>query len=160
LLYIEGNIEFSYLMTSNHYLSNLVGLYCLSTFLDGAGMKSRRRRYRQRIEAEMEKQVYEDGGDHEASTGYQVLVTQVFTTSLLLMRTERTTEARPAFLERLCLMFRFLNLLASASGQLPQVGDCDDGRTELLMDDLHQMLNCPVAERNSLRVSNLLGLGQ
>jgi len=160
LLYIEANIEFSYLLTSNHYLSNLVGLYCLSTFLDGAGMESRRRQYRQRIESEIEKQVYEDGGDYEASTGYHVLVTQLFTTSLLLMRIERATEARPAFVERLNIMFRFLHLIASASGELPQVGDCDDGRTELLMDDLQQMLKCPVAERNSLRVSHLLGLGQ
>src|SRR5213594_1137325 len=160
LIYIEANIEFSHLLTSNHYLSNLVGLYCLSTFLDGSGMERRRRKYRQRIEAEMEKQVYEDGGDYEASTGYHVLVTQLFTTSLLLMRTERATEARPAFVERLSLMFRFLNVVASASGELPHVGDCDDGRNELLIDDLQQMLNCPVAERNSLRVSHLLGLGQ
>jgi hypothetical protein len=40
------------------------------------------------------------------------------------------------------------------------VGDCDDGRTELLVHDLHQMIACPVAERNSLRVPHLLGLGR
>src|SRR5713226_3787302 len=66
LLYIEANIEFSHLLTSNHYLSDIVGLYCLSTFLDGEDMTASRREYRQRIEAEMAKQVYEDGGDYEA----------------------------------------------------------------------------------------------
>ncbi len=58
------------------------------------------------------------------------------------------------------MMYRFLNTVASTSGELPQVGDCDDGRTELLVDDLQQMMLCPVAERNSLRVHHLLGLGQ
>ncbi len=159
LLYIEANIEFSHLLTSNHYLSDIVGLYCLSMFLDGEGMTARRREYRQRIEAEMAKQVYEDGGDYEAATGYQVLVTQLFTTALLLMRTEHPAPAT-AFIERLRMMFRFLNTVASASGQLPQVGDCDDGRTELLVDDIQQMIHLPVPERNSLRVPNLLGLGQ
>jgi hypothetical protein len=160
LLYIEGNIEFSHLLTSNHYLSDVVGLYCLSVFLDGEGMAARRREYRQRIEAEMAKQVYDDGGDYEASTGYQVLVTQLFTTALLLMRSERAAPVAQSFVERLRMMFQFFNAVASTSGQLPQVGDCDDGRTELLVDDLQQMIHCPVTERNSLKVSRLLGLGQ
>jgi hypothetical protein len=160
LLYIEANLEFSHLMTSNHYLSDVVGLYCLSVFLDGGGMAARRREYRRRIEAEMAKQVYDDGGDYEASTGYQVLVTQLFATALLLIGAERSAPAMPAFVERLRMMFRFLNTIASSTGELPQVGDCDDGRTELLVDDLGQMVLLPVEERNSLRVPCLLGLGQ
>jgi len=160
LLYIEANIEFSHLLTSNHYLSDLVGLYCLSAFLDGEGMAARRCKYRQRIEAEMVQQVYEDGGDYEASTGYHVLVTQLFATALLLMRAERSAPPAPAFVGRLRMMFQFLNTVASTSGELPHVGDCDDGRTELLVDDVQQMILYPVSERNSLRVSSLLGLGQ
>src|SRR6266481_6639794 len=160
LLYIEANIEFSHLLSSNHYLSNVVGLYCLSMFLEGEGMAARRREYRRRIEAEMARQVYEDGGDYEASTGYQVLITQLFTTALLLMRSDRAAPAATAFVDRLRMMFEFLNAVVSTSGQLPQVGDCDVGRTELLVDDLQQMVQCQVAERNSLRVSHLLGLGQ
>ncbi len=159
LLYIEANIEFSHLLTSNHYLSDLVGLYCISLFLDGQGMAARRHEYRQRIEREMRRQVYEDGGDYEASIGYQVLVTQLFTTALFLMRSEPLTPC-PAFVERLAMMFRFLNTVATPSGELPQVGDCDDGRTELLVDDLQQMILYPMAERNSLRVPHLLGLGR
>jgi Heparinase II/III-like protein/Heparinase II/III N-terminus len=160
LTYIEANIEFSHLLTSNHYLSDVVGLYCLSVFLDGEGMAAKRREYRLRIETEIAKQVYKDGGDYEASTGYQVLVTQLFTTALLLMRAERSASPAPMFLERLRMMFRFLNTVAGESGELPQVGDCDDGRTELLIDDLQQMILCPRAERNSLRIPHLLGLGR
>lgn len=160
LFYIEANLEFSHLLTSNHYLSNVVGLYCLSVFLDGDGMPARRQEYRRRIHDEMMKQVYDDGADYEASTGYQVLVTQLFTTALLLMRVERATGVMPAFIERLRMMFRFLNTIASRQGELPHVGDCDDGRVELLVDDLEQTLLFPVVERNSLRISHLLGLGQ
>lgn len=160
LLYIEANIEFSHFLTSNHYLSNVVGLYCLSMFLDGEGMAARRGKYRKCIETEMARQVYEDGGDYEASIGYQVLVTQFFTTALLLMRTERSTPVTPAFAGRLAAMFLFLNTVASSAGELPHVGDCDDGRVELLLDDVRQMLTLSVPERNSLRVSNLLGLGK
>jgi hypothetical protein len=160
LLYIEANLEFSHLLTSNHYLSDIVGLYCLSMVLDGDGMAARRQKYRRQIEAEMAKQVYEDGGDYEASTGYQVLVTQLFTTALLLMRSESSAPVAPAFAERLRKMFQLLSTVASTRGQLPHVGDCDDGRTELLADDLQQMIHCPVAERNSQRISSLLGLGQ
>ena len=159
LLYIEANLEFSHFLTSNHYLSDLVGLYCLSLFLEGEGMVRRRGEYRRRIEIEIMRQVYDDGGDYEASTGYQVLVTQLFTTSLLLMLAEGVTP-KPDFAERLRMMFRFLNTVASTSGELPHLGDCDDGRTELLVDDLQQMILCPLTERNSLRVPRLLGLGQ
>jgi uncharacterized heparinase superfamily protein len=160
LLYIEANIEFSHLLASNHYLSDIVGLYCLSMFLDGKGMAARRREYRKRIETEMARQVYEDGGDYEASTGYQVLVTQLFTTAFLLMRCESSVPVPQAFVKRLRTMFQFLDTLASPSGELPQVGDCDDGRSELLLDELQQMTHLPIAERNSLRVSRLLGIGQ
>lgn len=159
LLYIEANLEFSYLISSNHYLSNAVGLYCLSLFLDGEDMAARRQKYRQDIEAEMQKQVYDDGGDYEASTGYQMLVTQLFTTALLLMRAEHHTPT-PTFLERLRAMFRFLYTIASPSGELPHIGDCDDGRTELLVEDLEQMLLLPLSDRNSLRISYFLGIGQ
>ena len=159
LLYIESHTEFSYLISSNHYLSNIVGLYCLAEFLDGPGMGARRRTYRQRIESEILRQVYEDGGDYEASIGYHALVTQMFTSSLLLMRACNWVPGT-RFLERLRLMHRMLQSLASTTGQLPHIGDCDDGRVELLLDDLQQMLALPVAERNSLRVSNLLGLGK
>jgi|SRR5690242_2442079 len=160
LFFVEGHSEFSYLVSSNHYLSNIVGGYCLSCFLEGDGMAARRRGYRRKIEAEMAKQVYEDGADYEASTGYHVLTTQLFTTAFLLMRAEARSAIAPAFAGRLRLMFRFLGMLANSQGELPHVGDCDDGRTEFLLDDLHQMLLVPLAERNSLRASHLLGIGQ
>src|SRR6266478_1364264 len=159
LVFIEANIEFSHLIASNHYLSNIVGLYCLSLFLDGGKMVHKRGFYRRQIETAILQQVYEDGGDYEASTGYHVLVTQMFTVALLLMRAGNDTPSA-RFLEKLRRMNRVMSGLASPSGELPHVGDCDDGRVELLLDDVQQMLSLTVPERNSLRVSNLLGLGK
>jgi hypothetical protein len=159
LVYIEAHSEFSHLLRSNHYLSNVVGLYGLSSFLEGEEITAKRRLYRRRVEDEILHQVYEDGGDYEASTGYHVFVTQMFTSALLVMRAYHTTP-NSHFLKKLRRMHAFIAQLASSSGELPHFGDCDDGRVELLLDDLKQMLLLSVPERNSLRVSQLVGLGK
>src|SRR5439155_741848 len=117
------------------------------------------RLYCRLVEAEIQRQVYEDSGDYEASIGYHALVAQMFTSALLLMRASKLAPD-PSFLERLRRMYRMMDKLASPSGQLPNFGDCDDGRVELLLDDLQQMLLLPIPERNSLRMSNLLGVGK
>ena len=158
LLYVESHIEFSHLYRGNHYLANIVGLLCLSVFLEGPGMAARRAAYARKIQHEMLLQVYEDGGNYEASTGYQVLVTQLFTSASLLMRSEGITPD-PSFLGRLRAMYRWMATLADSDGRLPQVGDCDDGRVELLFDDLDQMGRVPVKQRNSLKIASFLGLG-
>ena len=158
LLYIEGNLEFSHIVRSNHYISNIVGLFCLSTFLDGPQMKSRRRSYQRCVEEEILKQTYEDGGDYEASTGYQVLVTQMFTCAHLLMKATGTSPAA-GFVARLRKMYSFAAALADSRDRIPHVGDCDDGRVELSLDDMEQMLTMPVPQRISLTISNFLGTG-
>jgi len=84
--FYRGEYRVSHLIASNHYLSNIVGLYCLSLFLDGGKMVHKRGFYRRQIETAILQQVYEDGGDYEASTGYHVLVTQMFAVAMLLMR--------------------------------------------------------------------------
>ena len=158
LLFIEAHLEFSHLMRSNHYLSNLVGLHCLSVFLEGTGMAARRHTYQRRVEQEIKHQTYSDGGDYESSLGYHVLVMQMFTTTLLLVRASKMVSDLE-FSQRLKLMYKLAGEAADLAGQLPQVGDCDDGRVELMADDLQQMLFVPAEDRNSLRISSLLGVG-
>ena len=158
LLFIEAHLEFSHIIRSNHYLSNLLGLYALSVFLRGEGMIERREKYRRLLQEEMFVQVYPDGGDKEASIGYQVLVAQMFTCGALLMKAVGDKLEEP-FLARLHKMFRLLQGLADSRGCLPSVGDCDDGRVELLFDDMHQILEVPLPERNSLCVGAFLELG-
>jgi len=158
LLYIEANLEFSHIVRGNHYISNLIGLFCLSTFLDGPQIESRRKSYQRCIEGEILQQTYEDGGDYEASTGYHVLVTQMFTCSLLMMKATGTPPA-PEFITRLRKMYSFAAAIADASDRIPHIGDCDDGRVELLLDDLEQMLAVPLLQRTSLAISSFLGTG-
>jgi hypothetical protein len=159
LIFIETHIEFSYRFRGNHYLSNLLGLFCLSVSLDGAGMESRRKQYIAALEEEMRYQVYPDGADYEASSGYHVFVTQIFTAALFFARAAQM-QFSEEFIKRLSSMFKFTSALASGSGQAPHIGDCDDGRVELTVDDIEQMLWLPAGERHSLRVAGHLGIGE
>jgi heparinase II/III-like protein len=157
LTYIEANLEFSHIVRGNHYLSNLAGLYGLAVFLDGPGMRQRRRRYQRLLEREILFHTYDDGGNYEASSGYHVLVTQIFFTAYQLMRADGAAPSR-SFVERLQKMFEWIEALADSQGRLPHIGDCDDGRVEFLFDDLRQMAGVPLEKRNSLRVSSLIAL--
>jgi hypothetical protein len=135
LRFIETHSEFSFLMRSNHYLSNIVGLTTLSAYLVGPGMKGRLRRYKRAVNREIGVQTYADGGDYEASTGYHVLVAQMFLHSYVVQ--QRTGGVIPnAFHNRLQRMFEWISILADGAGRLPLLGDCDNGRVELEVDDL------------------------
>ncbi len=157
LLFIEANLEFSHFLRSNHYLSNIAGLFALACYLEGPAMARRRRTYAHKVQKEILHQTYPDGGDFEASMGYHVLCTQIYTASLLLMRAAGLSPASefPARLEK---MYTLLAALTGADGRAPQVGDCDDGRVELLTDDVQQMFESP-HERHSLAVGDMLGIG-
>ncbi len=157
MLFIEAHSEFSHFVRSNHYLSNIVGLTTLSATLRGPSMDGRFHRYARAVQQEILLQTYVDGGDYEASTGYHVLVSQMFLHSYLVQKA-RGLEINPRFEQRLTSMFEWLATLADDQGTLPQLGDCDDGRVELMLDDIRQAM-LPVEQRNSLKLSSYLGLG-
>jgi Heparinase II/III-like protein/Heparinase II/III N-terminus len=156
LRFIEAHSEFSFLVRSNHYLSNIVGLTTLSAYLRGPGMRRRLRKSARAVQREVLVQTYADGGDGEASTGYHVLVAQMFLHSLLVQRRMGVVIA-PEFETRLRLMFEWIDALADDAWKLPHLGDCDNGRVELLFDDIEQT-RLPAGERHSLRVGSLIGL--
>jgi hypothetical protein len=156
LRFIEAHSEFSFLVRSNHYLSNIVGLTTLSAYLHGPGMRRRLVKNARAVQREILLQTYADGGDCEASTGYHVLVAQMFLHSLVVQQRTGCVIA-PEFEARLRLMFEWIGALADGAGNLPHLGDCDNGRVELLFDDIAQT-TLPAAERHSLRVGSLCGL--
>ncbi len=158
LLFTESRLEFSHLARSNHYLANIVGLFSMASFLDYPGVERRRRLYQRRVEKEILRQTYPDGGDYEASLGYHVLVLQMFLTAFLVMRAAGTPPGSE-FTARLEAMFRYLAEVAGDNGSIPHVGDCDDGRVELLHSDLRQMLCVPLTQRNSLLIPGMLAMG-
>jgi hypothetical protein len=156
LCFIEAHSEFSYLVRSNHYLSNIVGLTTLSAYLKGPGIKRRLEKYARAVQHEILHQTYADGGDREASTGYHVLVAQMFLHSLLVQQRTRGVIASD-FEDRLRLMFEWIAAVADDCMKLPHLGDCDNGRVELLLDDIAQA-TVPAGQRDSLCVGSLYGL--
>lgn len=156
LRFIEANSEFSFLVRSNHYLSNLVGLTTLSAYLHGPGIERRFRKYARAVQREILIQTYPDGGDREASTGYHVLVAQMFLHSLVVQRRCRAVIA-PEFESRLRRMFEWIGLAADDEWKLPHLGDCDNGRVELLCEDIAQA-PLPAGDRHGLRVGSLCTL--
>ena len=56
-------------------------------------------------------------------------------------------------------MFGWIATLADDRGRLAHIGDCDDGRVELLPEDLQQM-NLPLEQRHSLHVASMVTLGE
>jgi hypothetical protein len=153
LRFIEANSEFSFLVRSNHYLSNIVGLTTLSAYLHGPGIEQRFRKYARAVQREILVQTYPDGGGREASTGYHVLVAQMFLHSLVVQQRCEAVIA-PEFASRLQLMFDWMAFLADDRGQLPHLGDCDNGRVELLCEDIAQA-GLPACQRHSLRIGSL-----
>jgi Heparinase II/III-like protein len=156
LRFIEAHLEFSFRLRSNHYLSNIVGLTTLSAYLRGRGMERRLKKYGRAVQRELLLQTYGDGGDCEASTGYHVLVAQLGLHSFIVQQRSGCTIA-PEFTDRLRLMFDWIAALADTAWKLPLLGDCDNGRVELLGDDIAQT-TLPACQRHSLRTESLCGL--
>src|SRR5262249_21158535 len=68
--------------------------------------------------------------------------------------------ASSEFAGRLKRMYEALDTLADQQGRVPQVGDGDDGRVELLTDDLKQFTEFAVRGRDSMRLGSWIGLGR
>ena len=155
LRFIEAHNEFSFLVRSNHYLSNIVGLTTLSAYL---GLGRRREKYARAVQRELLLQTYADGGDAEASTGYHFLVAQLGLHSFRVQQ-QSGVVISSAFQARLGQMFAWMAALADDGGRLPHLGDCDNGRVELLMDDVAQSA-VPEGERHSLRIGSFCRLAE
>jgi heparinase II/III-like protein len=126
--FIRSHLENHYEVTSNHFLSNVIGLMVLGRAFDyrdeGKGWLAYARAS---VEAEMQIQVLEDGADFESSIPYHRLVTELFFSAL------RVAESSGAPLStdyraRLRRMHEFIGSVLRPDGLMPQVGDADDGR--------------------------------
>lgn len=130
-LFIYNNLENKYEVTSNHFLSNLVGLYYVGSVLRGLPETGEWLEFcRASLEREIEIQVLEDGADYESSVPYHRLVTELFlgTARLASLRGEPFSEA---YRTRLRKMVHFLAATLRPDGLMPQIGDADDGRLHI-----------------------------
>jgi len=77
--HIKNNLEYSETLTSNHYLSDIVGLVYLGVLIPEFKESEKWKNFGiKELEKEMKKQVYSDGVDFEASTCYHRLVLELF----------------------------------------------------------------------------------
>ena len=126
--FIRSNLEFSYRTTSNHYLSNLIGLFVIGTCIPELQESGRWRSFSaSRLLKEMKRQILEDGVDYEGSTGYHRLVLEIF--ALFFSIAQSTGMAlEEEFTGLLRKMFNFVQSYLKPDGTAPMIGDSDDGR--------------------------------
>ena len=126
--YIRRNLEFSYIATSNHYLSDVVGLLWLGLLLPELRDAREWRDFGlDQVLREMDKQVLPDGADFEASTGYHRFVTELLLYSFVLCRANNVTIEK-RYWSRLHQMLSYIRAYLRPDGFAPLIGDTDNGR--------------------------------
>jgi uncharacterized heparinase superfamily protein len=131
-VFIRGNLENTYEVTSNHFLSNVVGLWFLgAVFADVPEGAAWVAFARASLEQEIDVQVLSDGADFESSVPYHRLVAELFLGSARLAE----SQGKPLsahYRERVRDMVTYLATVLRPDGLMPQVGDADDGRLHVL----------------------------
>jgi uncharacterized heparinase superfamily protein len=126
--HIRRNLEFSYLATSNHYLSDVVGLLWIGIGLPELRAAAAWKRFGLReMLHEMDMQVLPDGADFESSTGYHRFVLELFAYSFLMCR-ENEVEIPQRYWDKLRAMFAYLRAYIRPDDRAPLIGDSDNGR--------------------------------
>ena len=129
--FIINNLEFGE-VRSNHYLSDIVGLIYLGLLFNKT--KEGKMWLEEGIKAliqEMNHQVHPDGVDHEASTSYHRLVTELFLSATLLLQ-RNSIDLPNHFMKKLEKMIEFVLYYTKPDGLAPVIGDADDGRLHIL----------------------------
>lgn len=130
--HIMHNLEYSESLTSNHYLSNLVGLIYMGFLLPEFKEAKKWREFGlKELESEMFKQVYPDGINFEASTNYHRLATELFLSATILAQLHGK-QFSDEYIERLERMVDVLGSLIKPDGTTPIIGDQDNGRLHRL----------------------------
>lgn len=136
-LYLHGkhifdNLEYYPTLTSNHYISDLLGLLYIGIYLPETPSSKKWRNFALReLEKEIRKQVYEDGADFEASICYHRLALEIFFYAALIAKKADLSFSND-YLKKLHKMFYFVLGTIKPDGKAPQIGDNDSGRIHIL----------------------------
>jgi heparinase II/III-like protein len=130
--FIETHLENFYEVTSNHFFSNIVGLFFLAAVFDDLPRgRLWDRQCRAWLVQEMKVQVLADGADYESSVPYHRLMAELCLGASRLA--DYRGEPLPGeYRDRLRRMMDFLAAVQRPDGLLPQIGDADDGRLHIL----------------------------
>lgn len=126
--HIFNNLEWSEVLTSNHYLADIAGLLFGAAFLpESPESKSWLDFAIREIQNELIKQFYEEGSNFEGSTAYHRLSSDMaaYCVALLLGMGKETLQN--GISSRLEGAAAFLSALTRPDGNLTQVGDNDSG---------------------------------
>ena len=145
--FVRANLEFSYRSPSNHYLSDLIGLFVIGTTVPELRDSQHWREYSAtRLVEEMNRQVLADGVDYEGAIGYHRFVTEIFALFFSLS-CAAGFDVGAEFRAKLERMFDFVRHYLKPDGTAPAIGDSDDGRL------------LPLRARPALDHSFLMSLG-
>src|SRR5258705_1527628 len=126
--YIRRNLEFSYIATSNHYLSDVVGLLWLGIMLPELNdARSWRNFGLCEMLREIDKQVLDDGADFEASTGYHRFILELLLFSFILCRSNKL-EIEARYWTKLHTMLEYMRSYMRPDGLAPLIGDSDSSQ--------------------------------
>lgn len=126
-VFISENLERSDI-NGNHYLADLVGLFWVGTYFKNQKWI---KIAKSEIENEMQKQIYSDGSDFEASIPYHRLILELFFLSFRLGDLNENSFSKD-FKDRLILSFKFVSRYLKPTGIAPIIGDNDNGRAFIL----------------------------
>jgi hypothetical protein len=126
--HVRRNLEYSYIATGNHYLSDVAGLLWLGLLLPELSAAAGWREFAlKELLRELDRQVLPDGADWEASTGYQRFVTEIFLYAFLLCRENGFDVGERAW-GRVRSMLEYGRAILRPDGRAPLVGDADGGQ--------------------------------
>ena len=126
--HIRRNLEFSYLATSNHYFTDIVGLLWLGIMVPELTDAREWREFGfNELLREMDKQVLPDGADFESSTGYHRLILELLLYSFLLCR-YNGIEIQQQYWDKLRSMLEYVRYYIRPDGLAPLIGDSDSGQ--------------------------------
>ncbi|HEX8903118.1 alginate lyase family protein [Vitreimonas sp.] len=132
--FIRANLENTYEVTSNHFLSNVIGLHYLGA--EFADVLSGQRWYEfaeKALETEIDVQVLPDGADFESAVPYHRLVTELFLGSARLCQF-RGAPLSSHYHDVLTKMVDYVVGVMRPDGLMPVIGDADDGRLHIFSD--------------------------
>jgi hypothetical protein len=126
--HIRRNLEFSHIATSNHYLADVTGLLWLGLMLPELEAAAEWREFGLgELLREMDKQVFSDGADYEASTGYHRLKVELFLYSFVLCHLNGIAIDEK-YWNKLRGMIGYARAYLRPDGRAPLVGDSDSGQ--------------------------------
>jgi heparinase II/III-like protein len=131
-VFVRNNLENTYEVTSNHFLSNVVGLWFLGAVFADTPVGAEWLAFgRDALEHEIDVQLLADGADFESSVPYHRLVAELFLGASRLAD-RMGAPLSTAYRRRVRDMVAYLAAVTRPDGLMPQIGDADDGRLHVL----------------------------